>query len=75
MYFLTPRKCAVFSVCCESLPRQVNYLIDKAVDMGKGSNAIVSMQHYFFAHHGLGEKTVHLDADNCGGQNKNAIMV
>ena len=53
----------------------MNYLIDEAVDMGKGSNAIVSMLHHFFAHHGLGEKTVHLHADNCGGQNKNATMV
>ena len=75
MYFLTPRKCAIFGVCCESIPRQVNYLIDEAVDMGKGSNAIVSMLHHFFVHHGLGEKVVHLHADNCGGQNKNATMV
>ena len=75
MYFLTPRKCAIFGVCCEAIPRQVNYLIDEAVDMGKGSNAIVSMLHHYFAHHGLGEKRVHLHADNCGGQNKNAIMV
>ena len=67
MYFLTPRKCAI--------PRQINYLIDEAVNMGKGFNAIVSMLHHFFAHHGLGERTVHLHADNCGGQNKNAIMV
>ena len=64
MYFLTPRKCAIFGVCCEAIPRQVNYLIDEAVDMGKGSNAIVSMLHHFFSHHGLGEKTVHLHADN-----------
>ena len=35
VYFLTPRKCAIFSVCCESLPRQVNYLIDEAVDVGR----------------------------------------
>ena len=41
MYFLTPRKCAIFGVCCKSIPRQVNYLIDEAVIMGKGSNAIV----------------------------------
>ena len=75
MYLLTPRKCAIFGVCCESLPRQVNYLIDEAADMGKGSNAIVSMLHHFFVHHGLGEETVHLHADNCGGQNKNATMV
>lgn len=43
--------------------------------MGKGSNAVVSMLHHFFVHHALGEKKVHLHADNCGGQNKNATMV
>ena len=43
--------------------------------MGKGSNAIVSMLHHFCVHHGLGKETVHLHADNCGGQNKNVIMV
>ena len=43
--------------------------------MGKGSNAIISMLHHFFAYHGLGERIVHLHSDNCGGQNKNAIMV
>lgn len=75
MYFLTPRKCAIFGVSCEALPRQVNYLIDEAVDMGKGANAVVSMLHHFFEVHGLGEKDVHLHADNCGGQNKNNIMV
>lgn len=75
MYFLTPRKCAIFGVCCEAIPRQINYLIDEGVDMGKGANSIVSMLHHFFAHHGLGERTVHLHADNCGGQNKNSTMV
>ena len=34
--FLTPRKCGLFGVTCESIPRQVNFLIDEAVDMGKG---------------------------------------
>ena len=57
------------------IPCQMNYLIDGAVDMGKGANAIVSMLHHYFAHHGLGERLVHLHADNCGGQNKNATMV
>ena len=74
MYFLTPCKCAIFGVCAKSIPRQVNYLIDEAVDMEKGVNAIVSMLNQFFAHHGLGEKNVHLHADNCGGQNKNSTM-
>ena len=23
MYFLTPRKCAIFGICCEGVPRQV----------------------------------------------------
>ena len=33
------------------------------------------MLHHFFVHHGLDEKVVHLNADNCGGKNKNATMV
>ena len=74
MYFLTPRKCAIFGVCNEAIPRQINYLIDEAVDCGKGANSIVSMLHHFFEVHGLGERNVHLHADNCGGQNKNNIM-
>ena len=48
IYFLTPRKCAIFGMCCESIPRQINYLIDEASDTGKGSNTIVSMLHHFF---------------------------
>ena len=51
-------------ICCESIPRQVNFLIDEAVDAGKGSNTICSMIHYFFEHHGLGLKqyfTLHND--------------
>ena len=54
---------------------QVNYLIDEAVNVGKGANAIISMLHYFFATYGLGEKIAHLHADNCSGQNKNRFMV
>lgn len=37
IYFLTPRKCAIFGICCEAIPRQINYLIDEACDTGKGS--------------------------------------
>ena len=53
---------------CEAIPGQINYLIDKANDMGKGSNSIVSMLHHFFEEHSLGETMVHLLAV---GQNKN----
>ena len=75
IYFLTPRKCALFGVCCEAVPRQINYLIDEAFDTGKGANTIVSLLHHFFQVHGLGESEVHLHADNCVGQNKNNTML
>ena len=55
IYFLTPRKCSVFGVQCEALPRQVNFLTDEASDCGKGANSVISMLHFFFDHHGLGE--------------------
>lgn len=75
IYFLTPRKCTVFGVCCKAVPRQVTFLTDEAGKCGKGANAVVSRMHYFFANHGFGEKSVHLHADNCVGQNKNNCMV
>ena len=75
IYFLTPRKCAVFGVNCEALPRQVNFLCDEAGCCGKGAIIVVSQLHYFFAKHGLGEKEVFLHSDNCTGQNKNNTML
>ena len=75
LYFLTPRKCSIFGVCSEAVPRQVNYLKDEAVDVGKGANTVISMLHHFFEKHSLGEDHVHLHADNCVGQNKNNTLV
>ena len=75
IYFLTPRKAAIFGICCEAIPRQVNFIIDEASDTGKGANTVVSMLDFFFSHYGLGECTVSLHADNCSGQNKNNAMV
>ena len=75
MYFLTCRKCSIFGICCESIPRQVNFLTDEAADGGKGANAVISRLHYYFEHCGLGEDEAFLHADNCVGQNKNnAVM-
>ncbi len=61
--------------CCEAVPRQVTFLCDETGDCGKGANTIVSQLHYFFKHHGLGEKKVFLHADNCTSQNKNNYML
>ncbi|ORU94956.1 MAG: hypothetical protein A6F71_10095 [Cycloclasticus sp. symbiont of Poecilosclerida sp. M] len=47
-YFLVPRKCSVFGVCCEAVPRQVNFLCNEAADCGKGVNVVVSQLHYFW---------------------------
>ena len=75
IYFKTPRKCAVFGVCCEAIPRQVNYLIDEASDTGKGANTVVTLLHHFLGHHSLGECELALHADNCTGQNKNNTVL
>lgn len=75
LYFLTPRKCAIFGVNCEALPRQVNFLCDESGDCGKGANTVVSQLHYFLENHGMGEQDVYLHADNCTGQNKNNCMI
>jgi len=48
MYFLTPRKCGLFGINCEAIPRQVNYLIDECVCITKGPNAVVSFLDHFF---------------------------
>ena len=71
MYFKTARKCAIFGVCCEGLPRQINYLIDEVSHTGKGANTVVSLVHHFLTHHALGETCLHLHVDNCAGQKKN----
>ncbi|CAB4025509.1 Hypothetical predicted protein [Paramuricea clavata] len=55
IYFKTPRKCGIFGVASEAVPRQVNFLIDKAVSVGKGANSTISYLHYFLEHHGFGE--------------------
>ncbi|XP_038055787.1 uncharacterized protein LOC119727794, partial [Patiria miniata] len=75
MYFLCPRKCGIFGVCCEGIPEQVNYLVDEGMSSSKGSNAVLSYLHHFFLHYGLGEENVELHCDNCSGQNKNNFVM
>ena len=54
VFFLTPRKCALFGLQNEAFPRQVFFLIDESGDCGKGANTVISLLHYYFEHHGLG---------------------
>ena len=75
LYFLTPRKCSIFGMNDEALPRQVHFLCDEAGECGKGANVVASRTHYFLENHGHGEKTVYLHADNCTGQNKNSTVI
>lgn len=75
IYFKTPRRAQLFGVCCEGIPRQVNYLIDEADFLEKNANTVISLLDHFFANHGLGEKSVYLTADNCVGQNKNNALI
>ena len=69
LYFLVPRKCGIFGVCCEGLPRQMNFLVDEAHLTSKGSNSVVSYMHYIFERFELGK------TDNCLGQNKNRFVL
>ena len=41
IYFKMPRKCSLFGVCCEAIPRQVNFLVDEAVLTGKGATVLL----------------------------------
>ena len=54
---------------------QVNYLIDEAVNSGKGANSIISVLHHYLEHHSPGESELTLHADNCSGQNKSRYMM
>lgn len=65
------RKCGLFGVCCEAIPRQVNILIDEGVLTGKGANSAISYMHYFLERHRLGETFAQIHTDNCRAQNKN----
>ena len=57
------------------MPQQVNFLIDEAADTGKGANAVISILHFYLEKYGLHAAIVHLNADNCPGQNKNNAVI
>ena len=75
IYFKTPRKCGIFGVNSEGQQRQINYLIDEAHTCGKGANAVISLLHDYLTNFSVGERILHLHADNCVGQNKNNARI
>ncbi len=75
IYFKSPRTAQLFGVCCEAIPRQVNYLIDEADFPGKGADTVISILDHFFSNYSLGERNLLLTADNCVGQNKNNAVL
>ncbi|MCP4112844.1 MAG: hypothetical protein GY749_46190 [Desulfobacteraceae bacterium] len=75
IFFKTPRRAQLFGVCNEGIPCQHNYLIDEEHFLGKNANTVISLSDHFFTNYGLGEKWVHLTADNCAGQNKNNALL
>jgi len=75
LYFLAPYKVALFGIACEPASKMVIYTVPEIAVVDKGSNSVVSFLHHFFSTFGYGEKTVHLRADNCTGQNKNRYMI
>ena len=54
---------------------QVNYLIDEAVNTGKGANNIISMLHHFLQTHKMGEVNLHVHCDNNSGQKKKRFVM
>jgi hypothetical protein len=56
LYFLTPFKVAIFGVQCDTVSKQVNYLIPESVVTGEGADQVVSYLHDFLLSHSLGEK-------------------
>lgn len=75
IYFLCPYKVGIFGIMNDTVKVQHNFLIPESVQVSKGANAIVSYIHFYFTNHGIGEKNMHLHADNCVAQNKNNIVM
>ncbi|KAF0516463.1 chaperonin: PROVISIONAL [Gigaspora margarita] len=75
IYFKSLYRILVFGICEDAIPAQKTYLIKESESTGKGANTVISLVHHYFTHHGLGEKSIIIHADNCTGQNKNNAMI
>ena len=62
-------------VSLECAVKLFNFLIDESFNIGKGANPVISMVHFYLKNHGLNSVNIHLNVDNCTGQNKNNTVI
>lgn len=65
IYFLVPYKLGIFGVMCETVNKQLNYLIPESTSTSKGSNIVVSLFDHYLNHQSFGEQVMYIHADNC----------
>ena len=54
LFLKVPQKCILFGVVNEGLQKQVLYVINEAVDCGKGSNVVITYLHHYLSSHSDG---------------------
>ncbi len=75
VYFKVPFSVGIFGVMCDTVGRQVNYLLPESIDLSKGSNTVVNLLYDNFNQGFEKIRSLSLHADNCIGQNKNNLVV
>ena len=80
LYYKSLLKVNCFGICNDGRTTQTNYIYSEAECIGQDgnqghcSNAVVPLLHHHLSNKSEGERKCNLNADNCGGQNKNQIM-
>lgn len=72
LYFFVTRKVGLFGVCCEGIPKYVNYIIVEGHPIFKGLNALVSYLHHFLEFWIWRHR---LHCNNCSGVNKKHFVL
>lgn len=76
LHFMSRRKGNMFGIHNEGEGKSAIYLYDEeeTSTIGKGANAVISMVYHYLGNYVGTARTLHLQCDNCSGQNKNWIM-
>ena len=75
IYFLTPRKAALFGSAAKPFPDRWTLLSTRLLTLERVPMQLSACLTTFFNHHGLRETTVSLHADNCTAQKKSYTMM